>query len=269
MPYIFLVMFSMLLPAFAGFEGIIIKNLDLDYARPHGSGQVHKVSLNLSSFMQGPMPINVHRTDEALVVVTPFVDLIWKNPLPLLHNAENVQTSGLNVQMGFLEHVIEASFLKATPKGQGEFKFENLSLICKGSSSERLFSNRLKDDCRESMVIKSKKVEIPEDFLLTDILQGLLPITDQIDFPADDLLVDVKNGHFTSVFYFRLFLYAGLRAYGHVSYEDNRETVVLRVDQIRWGYLPVTKIIMKELMKRNKYSNVTIEPPFIRIRIPQ
>jgi hypothetical protein len=59
---------------------------------------------------------------------------------------------------------------------------------------------------------------------------------------------------------------AGLRTWGNFHYEDDRKSIVIRVDLIKFGIIPVTSLVMKELKDRIKDPDVEINPPFIKIR---
>lgn len=255
-------------PAWAGFEGITIKNLDLKYERPYGRGVVERASLILSSFIGPlPMPVELVRSDASYKLGTPYFDLVWQNPLHFLHDLKELEAEVFNLNIGSKEHTASASKLAFVPNDFEMFKFQEMAFFCKGDSSSESFKARFMNDCWEKLVFTSKRVEVPTDLPLFGVIEDLPKVVAEIDAPVDDLVINVDKGEFNLVFYFRYFFYAGLRARGHLSYEDDGNTVVLRLDQIKWGYLPVTSKVMNEMKRRIKHPDIVIDPPYMKFKI--
>lgn len=252
--------------AHAGVDSLSIKNLDINYQRPYGRGQVEKASLGLS-LHEGPYLVEVHRTEEALKLESPFFDLFWNTPLELFHNMEKLDGKKINFSMGKFHHSAHALHLTAAPEAQGEYKFDHLSLDCKGASSAKELSTRMMEDCLESLELVAKRVDVPSDFILVDLLSKLPKGPREMEAPADHLKLTTEKGDFSLVFYLKYFIYAGLRAWGHVSLTENNKTMLIRVDRIKFGFLSVTQIVMKELERRVNHPSVKIEPPYIKIEL--
>lgn len=263
LPVFFLSFFNM---AHAGVDSLSVKNLDLSYQRPYGKGQVEKASLGLSLY-EGPYPVEVYRTDDALKLESPFFNLFWNSPMEFFHNMENLEGKKMNLSIGKLHHTAEALHLTAGPAGQGEYKFDHVSMECKGSSLSKELQTRLIEDCREEMTLVAKRVDVPTDFILVDLLGKLPKGPLEMDAPADHLRLTSDKGDFSLVFYLKYYIYAGLRAWGHMSFEDNNKMMVIRVDKIKFGFLSVTQIVMNELERRVDHPSVKVEPPYIKIEL--
>jgi hypothetical protein len=269
MPVLF-VSFLILLfsPAHAGLESLSVKNLDLDYVQPFGKGQVEKASLGLSLY-EGPYPIEVHRTPTALKLESAFFSLIWEKPIKFIHDMDRLLGKEMNLSLGHKKHSASAKHITASPQGQSEFKFDQVSVDCQGQSVAADTEIRLMDDCRENFDLIARRVDIPTDFFLHDILAQFPQMPSHNEAPADHLKIISRSGDFSLVFYVKYFFYAGLRAYGHMKYENDYKSVVIRVDQIRFGYLTVTKLLMRELQERVKHPAIKIDPPYIRIELSE
>lgn len=258
--------FSFFNLSYAGVDSLSVKNLDLNYQRPYGKGEVEKASLGLSLY-EGPYSVEVHRTDEALKLESPFFSLFWNNPMELFHNMESLDGKKMNLSIGRLHHTAHALHLTAGPEGQGEYKFDHVSMECKGSSLSPELQTRLMEDCRERMNLVAKKVDVPIDSILVDLLGQLPKGPLEMDVPADHLKLTSDNGDFSLVLYLKYYIYAGFRTWGHVSFEDNNKIMLIRVDKIKFGYLPVTQVVMSELKKRINHPSITVEPPYIKIEL--
>lgn len=267
MGFIFSLLFLVPL-SFASFESIAIKKLDLDYHRPYGQGTVEKVSVGLSTLTQVPYQVEVFREHDAMVLRSQFIDLNWMNPLSFFHNLEELQTKGLNVDGGFKKHTVTAEYLNFRPAGQDKlFNIESLDFKCLGDSHEEKLEQRFLKDCLNSLSLKVKKMEVPVDFFLLEILTKLPEIPAGTDIPADALRVSVDKGNFFSEVYLKYYVYAGLRTWGNVYYDDQQKNLIFKVDRIKFGYLSVTKLVMHKLKEMVEHPRVKIDPPYIRISL--
>lgn len=255
--------------AFAGLDRLNIQNLNMDYSKPYGKGDVEKISIGFStkSETSGPYPVEIHRTDKNLELKSPFVDITWNGPWAFFHNLEQMSASKVNASFGKREHSATLETASLTPEKQGVFKLNKIKAACNGKSLEMRVENRLLDDCREKLEVTVASLDVPVDFFMSQIVaqypqEELRPE----ERPLDSLKLTSYKGDFSMVVYTRVVFYAGLRAWGHVSYEDNHTTIVIRIDQVKFGYLPITSVVLKELRNRIKHPNVTITGNIIRIK---
>ena len=260
-----LTIFSM--NAFAGFDKLTVQNLDLDYLGPYGKGTVERVGIGMSLATE-PYDIEVNRTDDAFELTSPYLDFTWNHPLKFVHEIEKLNSKKLSANLGTKKsHFVEADYLMVQPKGRGQYIAEKLKGNCEGIATGT-FQMRMLDDCRNKMDLTIKRVDVPVDFILFRILEDLprMPAP-EMDFPGDNIVVSVKVGDYALQIYMKYWFYAGLRSWGHVQYENDYKTVAIRVDQIKFGYLNVTKLVMNKLKEVVTSPNVKVDPPWIRINI--
>jgi hypothetical protein len=250
----------------AGFEKVFVQNLDLDYSAPSGKGMVEKVGIGLN-LVSVPYPIEIARTDESFEIFSPYLEFSWKNPTRFIYDIEAFSVKRTSAGIGMKIQSIESDYLMMRPKGRGEYKAENIRGICDGAATGSI-GERVLEDCRRSMDLSIKKVVIPTDFILYKLIEGLPSDTEpgQVNLPGEDIILKMKEGDFYFQIYIRYWLRAGLRVWGKLQYEDNFDTIAIRVDEIKFGILPVTSFIMKKLKEINNNTNVIVDPPWIRIK---
>lgn len=258
--------FTLSMNSMAGFEKVFVQNLDLDYSAPSGRGMVEKVGIGLN-FASVPYPIEITRTEETFEIFSPYLEFSWKNPSRFIYDIEAFSVKRTSAGIGMKIQSIESDYLMMKPKGRGEYKAENIRGICDGGSSGT-FGERVLEDCRRSMELSIKKVMIPTDFILYKLVEDLPSDPDprEVNLPGEDILLKMKDGDFYFQIYVKYWLRAGLRVWGKLQYEDNLNTIAIRVDEIKFGIIPVTTLVMKKLKEINNNTNVTIDPPWIRIR---
>jgi hypothetical protein len=117
------------------------------------------------------------------------------------------------------------------------------------------------------MELSIKKVDVPGSFILARLAEGLpKPPVDEMDIPGENVLLTVKEGKYFMQVYIKFWVSAGLRAWGYMQYENNYETIAIRVDEIKFGYIPVTKLVMNKLKEIITSPDIKVDPPWIRIK---
>lgn len=251
--------------AFAGFEKLTVENLDLEYVSPSGKGMVDRVGIGMSLVSQ-PYPIEINRTENSFELTSPYVDFSWIHPLKFIYDIEALTTKKTSAALGTKKHFVVSDYVMLKTKGNNIYKAEKLNGYCEGGTRGE-FDVRLLDDCVKNMNVTIKRVEIPGNFFLVRVLEDLpTPPAQELDIPGDNLSIKVANGNYAFEMYVKYWFYAGLRAWGHVQFEDGHKILAIRVDQIKFGYIPVTGIVMKKLKEIIKSPDVTIDPPWIRIK---
>ena len=249
--------------AFAGLRHLGVKNLSLEYTSPTGVGSVEKLEVGLTKTYNHP--IEIIRVEDTFVFKTPVIDLHWLAPWKFLLDAQKVTLNQANVSAGKGKHDFSVGNAKLTMKG--EFALRNGVLHCEGTSELPDLEDQLLEDCREKMTAEADRLDVPLDFVLIDVL-ARLPIPEEEE-PLKNLTLKMEHGDFYMYFYPSNVFKAGLRTWGAVHYEDELKTMVIRVDLIKFGIIPVTSIVMKELRERIKDPRIEVKPPFIRIRMTE
>lgn len=262
---IYVLLFFISSLTFANFKSVSIDQLNFVYSKSHGLGSVEKVNLGYS-FLDAPYPLEVHKTESSFELVSEFINVTWSNPWSFVFELEKTEIKNTTFSFGKEKHFIESEHILVKPKGRGDYQSEGLKASCLGKSDGDLL-RRLMDDCHQQMDVSIKRVDVPTDFIFYKILANI-PITpEDAEYPADDFKLNIKNGDFSLVFYFKYYFYAGLRSWGNFQYENNHQTIVIRVDKIKFGFLNVTNYVMNKLKEVVTNPQVKVEPPYIKINL--
>jgi hypothetical protein len=265
--FLYLITFFILTSSYgADFEKITVENLDLEYKAPYGSGTVDRVGIGLGLAPENYV-IAINRTEDAFELTSPYVDFTWRNPVKFIFDLEALTTRKTNAALGTKTHFIDSEFVMIKPEGRGEYKAELIKGLCEGKARGS-FEMRLLEDCRNKLDLTIRRIDVPTDFILYKLLEDLppLPGSDE-DVPGDYVIAKINNGDLFLQVYIKYVFYAGLRTWGHVRFEDDHKTLAIRVDQIKFGYLTVTKLVMSKLKEIIKNPDVKVDPPWIRINI--
>jgi hypothetical protein len=253
---------------FAGLDRMILENLNANYEKPYGRGEIDKVNIGFSAQNLAPYQVEIFRKEKTFEIKSTFVDMIWNDPWSIVHDVENFSVTKANASFGKKDHSVDSERVTVAPPGLGTFELETIKLSCQGTSTDEKLENRLMDDCRKKLELTVSKLEIPIDFFMSQIVadypQEPLSLKDR---PADNFNLTVNEGDFSFLVYTRVVFYAGLRAWGNISYENNRKTIIIRIDQIKFGYVSITPIVMRELARRIKHPNVIVSGNYIIINL--
>ena len=254
--------------AFANLQTITIKDLDLDYAHPQGFGEVEKFGISLSAKSQNFVryPLEIRHEENSLKILFQMLEFDWVNPYLFIAEAKKIQTKAAHLQLKIGESFLKAQDLLFISNAGTEFSFKDIEAQCMGGSSRRDPIQRLTFDCIEKSRVRVGQVQIPLKFL-DDLSQELPPVPDEVQIPADDFALNVDAGKFSAHLKVKFVLRATLRMWGFAQFENNHETLAIRVDQIKYGILPVTSLVMNELRRQINHPDVTITPPWIRIKV--
>lgn len=252
--------------AWANLETIQIKNLDLQYTYPYGSGELEVLKLGIT---KNPVryPVEIFRRENSIEITSPFVTFEWLKPDMFVHYMQELQVKSFNLLLAEKEnHAKGESFLYTSAQNK-TFILNNFDLSCEGSSSFRDPIDRLKVDCLEKMKAKVRKMELPIEIVKSLFLE--LPTEEDAqmeEMPADDFSLTVDKGDFSGYVKIKYILRAYLKFAGHIQHEDAGKTTAIRIDSIKFGKLSVTNTVLKILKKEIQSPNVIVDPPWIRIK---
>jgi hypothetical protein len=252
--------------AFADLSKLTIKNLDLDYQMPSGSGTIEKLQIGLSTKTEIPYAIHVERTENAFHITSSVLDFTWENPVKFIHDLQILSVKALSLEIDKKNHFLTADEI-VSDLGSGSIVFKKSHLTCNGESIQATIVNRLMEDCHQKLRVKVKSLDLPFGLtFLEDTFGGLDPMIEE-DMPANDLIFNVDQGRYYFSTRIKYYIKAGLYSWGDIKYEDDMKTIVIRVDKIKYGYLPVTNIVMRQLQERVRHPKININPPYIRIEM--
>jgi hypothetical protein len=269
MKFLLTIVFSFFsLTTFAGLEKILIQNLDLNYTYPAGKGEFEKLNFGVSLKDGHKYPVDIYRRDDAFDVVSHFIEFQWKKPLAFIHNLKEAKVDKLNLKIDRGQHYLHGTKASFVSPQDINYFFHRYDIACTGSSQDQDPLIRLMYDCREKMLAKIDYTDIPTEFFQT--LSEELPAYEEdptMQIPASDFFLSINQGDMYSSFRIKYIIRAYLRIWGFTQYENDGKTLAIRIDQIKFGILPVTHIVMDLLRRQVSHPDVIINPPWIRIKL--
>jgi hypothetical protein len=259
-----LLFFGMVLSALAQVDQVIIKDLNFEYVSPRGEGTLSHVDLGLP--LQTPIyPFSIEKTPEGYDFLSPFLTLNWRKAPGYIRAIEKLNLKDTHVRVSERGHELKAKALNLSMAGK-DYSAREVLAHCQGSQLLEL-KPRLLTDCRKMMEASIDEVDVPQDFILYKVFSGLPRVPGNLEIPANDFILRMNEGNLFLQFYLKYVFYAGMRVWGEVTYEDDFDTIAIHVKEIRFGYLPVTNLVLSRLRDLNTNPSVKIDPPWIRISL--
>ncbi len=248
---------------------VYIEDLNLDYVAPLGKGSLVKLNLGFGNMKQmAPYPVEVSVQEEAIFVLSPVAEITWEDYPKFLLDIDKLGATHLNASVSKKEHYLKAYDLTFRPKKNQLYGLNGVNLKCIGNSASKDLIQRVFDDCRESLEGSVSKMNGPLMRYILDVLSD--PPNNLVEEIAPkDLEVSIKNGQIFLNLAVKFIITARARVWGEVFYENDYKTIAIRVDQIKYGIIPVTRIVLSQLRSRVKHPQVTVTPPWIRIHLQE
>lgn len=267
MSYIFLA-FIFVCSAQASLQKIQIKEMNLNYAAPYGSGDLHKLSIGISTNKSMSYPVEVFRQDKTFLLTSPFVDFEWLDPLSFVFNLKTVNVQKFHMGLDYKEHTVSAESLKFSTKPEQVYSFKDFNLSCFGDSTAEDPLERLRHDCLLKLSVKASRLDFPFEIQRSHT-EELPPFEAEagLDLPADDFSLSVDAGKFHSYVRIKYLVRSYFRIWGHAQIENEGKVLAIRIDSIKYGILPVTTLVMNQLRRQIQNPDIKIDPPWIRVTL--
>lgn len=256
----------------AGINRVAVKNFNLNYISPYGKGDVEHISINggIGTDKKESYPIEVERIEDNLVLKTPFMDINWQVG-DLLGEMEQITAQKISLDVGGSSNLAEGEQFIFKPKARNEYLLKGFKLNCYGESRiKNDLRNKTIENCLNQLLVNIDKLDIPADSFLIDILTGYPEEIEEekgSDIPAYDLNFKINKGDFNLFMVARYYLRAPVRARGNISFKNDYQTAVIKVDQIKIGFVSVTDFVLKKMKATIKNPKVLIDPPWIYIEL--
>lgn len=257
---------------FAGINRVAVKNFNLNYVNPFGKGDVEHISVNggFGTEKKESYPIELERIEDTLVLKTPFMDINWQVG-QLLGEMEQIVAQKVSFDVGTNSNLAEGELFIFKPKAHNEYLLKGFKVSCLGESRiKNDLRNKIIENCLNQMETDISKLDIPADSFLIDILTGYPEEIEEekgSDIPAYDLSFKMNKGDFKLFMVARYYLKAPVRAKGNISFKNDYQTVVIKVDQIKIGFVSVTDFVLRKMKATIKNPKVLIDPPWIYIEL--
>lgn len=248
----------------------------LNFSNSKGSGVLQNLSVETDGGLEQnytPAPMaqaaskfEISRSGKTVKFGMAALNFTMKNASDLLVKLETAQVQKLNVELanGGL-HQFTAGLLDLNHASTGIVHAEGLAMTCQHKKGTPVSFSMLVDECLVKSSLRAEVFEVPdaESFFIESFIDvPIKPETDVLQ-TLKDLELDIVKGNYNLSLKVKGIPLVKLKSEGNIKAEMNNKRAVIRIDQVKLGFIGVTDIVMKELKKKLPPENFRVEPPYI------
>jgi|GEM_PF-5328689 len=266
-----LIILSLILANFNLAYSLDIQSLNVDlqelqFKGDKGNGLVRslEVEMNEKNMLASPAyPIQIIKTGSVIKIKTLGITMTWNDIPSWLQGSVDLDLTNTQIYLGIAnDHSFKLETLNLNQPELGSVTIRGIEATCQNSLRRRPLIKQLPQDCLKKANIKASELNIP---MLNNFLSAIL-VNQSTPQVANNILVDVEDNKYQLSLNPSIVLGPGVYSYGEVEeFDDVKKTIKLRIDSVKFGYLPITPIVFKELKKRLPPEKFKVERPYIYI----
>ena len=247
------------------------------FANDNGEGEardfrmeIGERSLNHLNY-QAPSPQTIYfqRVGEDFEVQTGFANVLVKNIPAKLTAHLNLLANDLIVHLGYIPtQDITVRSLTFTKPELGTGVISQLKLNCTPLPGKNADFNLLVDQCLNEGSLRLVELNIP---IFKKFWSGFLDeqIDETEDFAkvASDLDMNINKGNFTIALKTGVFFRARVKAKGTLAFDHQAAKATIRIDEVRYAKLNITRIVFLALKASLPSSTFKIQQPYIYMQL--
>lgn len=210
----------------------------------------------------------IFRQGKDLEIQTGFTTVFWRNLPNWLTIDLNLRAKDVVAKLGYSPaHTITARELHVTKPSLGNAKFHNLNVVCTPVAGQNAEFEKILAQCLTKGKITGGKFDIPtlKEFLARDVMEDPESVKElrEIGENLDVQLNDNKFSLVVTTFLAKI----KLRVLGTIVLNENTKLASVKLDNIRFGKLDVTKIAFPVLKELISTEGVSVKAPYIHIQL--
>ncbi len=254
--------------SFAQVSKVDIKNFNFNYEAPLGEGVADNFSYQKE--MNNQQKVNVEKFSDFFKIKLEGVEnqeMEFKNAPAFIQEAEKINLNTFNFDLGekISLGLVQGSFISS----QDEFNLKNVNLFCERSAASELILDQALMGCIQKMTFKvSGFSSMPQkgiDYAMMEALNSALD-TNGTALSLKNVDLKINAGKFQLGADIKAQISGTALANGTVKYEPTEKKIIVKVSEVKFGFLDLTSKVFEEL-KKQESDTIKINKPYITILI--
>jgi hypothetical protein len=241
------------------------KNLNFYYIFPQGYGEIENLKISLSKKAPGPVAFEINALRPGFSIDLPFFQLEWNGEVALLEQVKELKVKSSKIVLNKAKHEALLEEVELSHELLQKMSMRKLVAFCEGLSVAQDLGVRLVEDCFQNSKMTIKEFYLPLGrVIIGDIIQGLPDQSDEdIQAVPYDVEWESKQGNFFLGAKVKLLVKSRVKIKGHWSVDREKKVLAVRLDEVKYGILPITDTVFKELKERLKGPKFEVKKPYI------
>ncbi len=253
----------------AELKSIESKNLNFYYLHPSGFGEIEQLKINLKKqIIPGPVTFEITALRPGFSIDLPFFQLQWTGEEPILEQVKELRVKSSHIVLNTSKHEAILEEVDLVHELLKKMSIRKMNASCTGVSVSQDLEIRLLEDCLSESKLTIKEFYLPLGrVIIGEIIEGLPDQSDEdIASVPHDVEWESKQGSFFLGAKIKLLVRSRVKVKGHWNVDQLNKELVIRLDEVKFGILPITELVFKELEDRLKDPKITVKKPFIYYR---
>jgi hypothetical protein len=242
---------------------VSVNDFNFTYNDPHGLGTAS--SFSRSKLKTDQVEVAVERIDKDLrFAVTGVENLEFelKNAPAFMIQAETMSVSNFNMNLAEKLNLSLGAGRFNSPNDN--LKLDGFFLDCQRDKSKSEIMDQLLNGCVQKMILKNSKFssQDAEGFLGAIHSSISVSLSEKADLGVNSLEMKTTNGKFDLIAEVKSSISGKVKSNGNISYDHVTGRLAIKVSEIKFGILNITRKVFDEL-KKKETDKLKIKEPFI------
>jgi len=252
--------------SFAQVSQVDIKNFNFNYEAPLGEGFAD--SFSYQKKVNNLQKVYVEKFSDVFKIKLEGVEnqeMEFKNAPSFIQEAENINLNTFNFTLGekISLGLVQGRFISS----QDDFNLKNVNLFCDRSTGSELLLEQALIGCIQKMTFKiSSFSSTPQkgiDYAIFEALNSALE-TNATALSLKNVDLKINSGKFQLGADIKAQISGTASANGTVKYETTEKKIIVKVSEVKFGFLDLTSKVFEEL-KKQESDSLKINRPYITI----
>lgn len=252
----------------AELKSIEAKNLNFYYIFPQGYGEIERLKIGLKKQAAAPVAFEILALLPGFSIELPFFQLEWNGEVALLEQVKDLKVKSSHIVLNKSKHEAILDEVELTHQLLQKMSMRSLEASCEGISVAQDLGVRLVEDCLQNSKMTIKEFYLPLGrVIIGDMIEGMPDRSDEdIQLIPHDVEWISNQGNFSLAAKVKLLVKSRVKIKGNWNVDQEKKVLTVRLDEVKFGIMPMTDLAFKELSERLKDPKFEVKKPYIYYR---
>lgn len=242
---------------------VSVKNFNFTYKDPHGEGSASSFTRN--QLASEEVHVAVDRIDKDLkftVTGSENHEFELKDAPSFMTEAETMSVNGFNLSLADRVALTLAS--GRFNSKEDAMKLDGLSLDCARDLTKTEIMDQLLSGCIQKMTFKTSKFSSQAEEGFIGLLSSSISsaVSDKADLGINSLDLKTNAGKYDLTAEVKSSISGKVKSNGNMSYEHTTGKLILKISEVKFGFLNITGKVFDELKKKES-DKLKVKEPYV------
>ena len=238
-----------------------------------GSGSIQNISLETDGLstqalvptVTATAPLTLSRNGKSVNVAAGVFNLALQTAPNFLLQLNSMDLEQLVTDIGSNAQLqLKAQVLKMDHQSFGQVDAESVSIACAHSSGP-IGMDQVVTDCLNRSTISMGAFQLPNtsQFWLDTMVLAPKTTQENAQQTINDMDMTMNQGNFDLSMKVQGVPFAKIHATGNAKMDTTAQVATIRIDEVKYGVIPITGLVMDQLKKKLPADQFRVVPPYV------